>query len=312
MSLSCSQIVGITDTVLESSGGSASSTSAGGSGKNGVAGGHDTDGGTDTVGADGGAGSDTTSHAGTGSDGGKSTGGMPTGGTSTGGTSTAGSTSGNGGSGGANVLHGPKLINIGVYSVDATEVTVAHYKEFLTAKAGDTSGQIPACSWNTSFYEEAAVPLENDTWPIANVDWCDANAFCAWAGKRLCGAIGGGSIEFADFMEPTQSQWFRACGGPNGQTHPNTSPECNDQGGFANVAPVASFPGCEGFDTGVFDMEGNVSEWVDSCDGSTGKADHCLSAGGNELNNIAYCTQALEDVTRDFVSSYFGFRCCSK
>jgi formylglycine-generating enzyme required for sulfatase activity len=63
---------------------------------------------------------------------------------------------------------------------------------------------------------------------------------------------------------------------------------------------------------GVFDMEGNVSEWVDSCDGSTGKTDNCLSAGGNELNSIAYCTQALEDVTRDFTSGYFGFRCCSK
>jgi sulfatase modifying factor 1 len=322
VSLSCSQLVGITDTNVTSGSGGSSDAAAGASGnpgasgKTGVAGSKSSDGGTDNGGAGGNAGSGTIAGAGM-STGGKSTGGTSTGGSSTGGSHAgggnggAGGTSGGaGGTGGTGVLHGPKLIDVGVYSIDATEVTVAQYKEFLTAKAGDTSGQIPACSWNTSFYEKAAVPLENNTWPIANVDWCDANAFCGWAGKRLCGAIGGGAVSFANFMDATKSQWFRSCG--NGGTHPNDTPMCNDKGGFSDVAPVASFPGCEGFDKGVFDMEGNVAEWVDSCDGSTGKADHCITAGGSELDNIAYCTEGLEDVTRDFTSGYFGFRCCSK
>jgi formylglycine-generating enzyme len=320
VSLSCSQLVGITDTdVTKGGGGSADPGSGGsgnpGSGKTGVAGSKSNDGGTDNGGAGGSAGTGTMAGAGM-SMGGKSTGGTSTGGSSTGGSlagggngGSAGNSGGGGSGGGPAVLHGPKLIDVGVYSIDATEVTVAQYKEFLTAKAGDTSGQTPACSWNTSFYAAAPVPLENNTWPIANVDWCDANAFCAWAGKRLCGTIGGGTVSFANFMDPTKSQWFRACG--NGGTHPNDTPECNNDGGFSDVAPVASFPGCEGFDKGVFDMQGNVSEWVDSCDGSTGKADHCISAGGNELNQIAYCTEGYEDITRDFTSGYFGFRCCS-
>src|SRR5690349_950130 len=35
---------------------------------------------------------------------------------------------------------GPKPINIGTYCVDATEVRISDYEEFLAAKAGDTSG----------------------------------------------------------------------------------------------------------------------------------------------------------------------------
>jgi len=352
VSLSCSKIVGITDTDVTSGiGGSAESGSGGsdnpgGSGKTGVAGSQGNDGGSNNAGAGGSAGTDTTSHAGAGmstggtatggtatggtATGGTATGGTATGGTATGGTSTGGSqaggggkggsggsggkggSGGNGGSGGAPVLHGPKLIDVGAFSVDATEVTVAQYKEFLTAKAGNTSGQIPACSWNTSFYAAGAMPTENNAWPVANVDWCDANAFCAWAGKRLCGAITGGPVDFANFEEATKSQWYRACGGPNGGTHPNASPACNNDFGFTDLAPVASFAGCEGYPAGVFDMQGNAAEWVDSCDGSTGKADHCILAGGSELDQNSFCTETFQDQSRDVTSHYFGFRCCSK
>jgi formylglycine-generating enzyme required for sulfatase activity len=324
VSVACSQIVGITDTeVTTGSGGldSSAGTSPGASGKNATTAGQSNNGGVAN------AGGDNTPQAGTVSGGGISTGGtsaggsISTGGTSTGGTSTGGtSTGGKGGSGGlgggggdASVLHGPHLVQTTAsFSVDATEVTVGDYKQFLKAKGTNTSGQPAVCSWNKSFYEAAAAPLEKDTWPIANVDWCDATAFCAWAGKRLCGAIGSGAVDAADALDPDKSQWLRACGGPFGQPHPNSSPDCNNKGGFEDVAAVASFPGCEGFDAGVFDMAGNVAEWVDSCDGNTGKADHCLALGGTELDQTAYCTESDDTSTRDVKSRYYGFRCCSK
>ena len=203
------------------------------------------------------------------------------------------------------------MIDVGGYSVDSTEVTVANYKAFLKAKAGDTSGQPAVCSWNKSYYD-VAMPVENDTWPIAKVDWCDANAYCSWAGKRLCGAIGGGPADFVDFLNAAKSQWFRACGGSAGQSHPNTNAMCNNKGGFTDTAPVSSFPGCEGFFPGLFDLQGNVAEWVDACDGTSGQGDHCILAGGSEIDQLAYCTESFKDVTRGESARTFGFRCCSK
>jgi formylglycine-generating enzyme required for sulfatase activity len=272
LGLSCSQLVGITDTlVVQGSGGKAS------------------------------AGGDVTSA------------GMPGGGTSAGGRAAGGAEAGGqGGDAEAPDLHGPTLIDAGGYAVDSTEVTVAQYKEFLKAKAGDVTGQPDVCSWNESYYDAAPMPLEKDTWPIAHVDWCDATAYCSWAGKRLCGAISGGSIPFTDFSDPNKSQWFRACGGPTGLPHPNTDWACNDDGGVGDVAPVGTFPGCEGFYPGLFDLQGNVAEWVDSCNGSSGQDDHCILAGGSEVTQGAFCSVAFTDVRRADTSRYFGFRCCSK
>jgi formylglycine-generating enzyme required for sulfatase activity len=200
------------------------------------------------------------------------------------------------------------MANVGTYFIDSTEVTVGQYKKFLTAKAGDTSGQPAVCAWNTAFYE-AGGPLETDNMPIASVDWCDATAFCSWADKRLCGAIAGGAITHADFFDQTKSQWYRACAGPQGASHPSNTDICNSSG---NVAPVATFPDCEGRTPGAFDLEGNVAEWVDSCSGATGASDFCSLAGGNITDGKSYCSETYEDVARNTVAFTFGFRCCSK
>jgi formylglycine-generating enzyme required for sulfatase activity len=205
------------------------------------------------------------------------------------------------------------MANVGTYYVDSTEVTVGQYKKFLTAKAGDTSGQPAVCAWNTAFYA-AGGPLETDNMPIANVDWCDAAAFCSWADKRLCGAIAGGAITHADFFDQTKSQWYRACAGSGGASHPsNVFEGCNSCFGNCNVAPVATFPGCEGRTPGAFDLEGNVAEWVDSCSGATGATDTCALAGGNIYDQQSFCSEAwYDEFARDRIASSFGFRCCSK
>jgi hypothetical protein len=298
LGLSCSQIVGITDTQVTQGG--AGTPAAGGGGSAGqVSSSGSSNGGRLNMGGDG------ASQAGALSGGGTSAGSLAAGGTDAGG-------QGGDGDGGTPPLPGPTLIETGSYAVDSTEVTVAQYKEFLEAKAGDVTGQPTVCAWNESYYDMASMPLEQNTWPIANVDWCDATAYCSWAGKRLCGAISGGSIGFEGFSDPAQSQWFRACGGPLGQPHPNSDWMCNDNGGFDDVAPVASFPGCEGFYPGLFDLQANVAEWVDSCDGSSGEEDHCILAGGSALDQDSYCNETFTDVKRSDTSPYFGFRCCSK
>jgi len=214
------------------------------------------------------------------------------------------------------VVRGPALVAVGNFFIDATEVTVGQYSEFLAAKNGDISRQRAECSWNASYWEGPAV-MEPPQQPIANVDWCDAAAFCSWAGKRLCGRVGGGSLTTAELSDETQNQWYLACGGPNGNLEPNDMMECNLSDGFRNVAAVASYPGCEGYFPGIFDMLGNVWEWVDDCETKSGPEDICAPMGGSTIDGTdAYCYY-YGDVTgtdpwrRSNKILYAGFRCCS-
>ena len=216
------------------------------------------------------------------------------------------------------VVRGPALVNVGgSFFVDATEVTVAQYGLFLAAKAGDVSGQSAVCSWNQSYYD-GPVPMDPDNFPQTSVDWCDAAAYCAWAGEHLCGHIGGGPIARADIFDETLSQWFVACGGggfhPNGNPDTLGSPRCNS--GSGALAPVASFATCEGYYPGVFDMEGNAAEWVDSCAGETGASDVCYLMGGGIFDNGgSFCDEVYGDegepYHREDQAGAFGFRCCS-
>jgi formylglycine-generating enzyme len=206
-------------------------------------------------------------------------------------------------------LRGPTMVKVGSFYIDSTEVTVADYVAFLDAKGDDTSGQPQVCSWNTSFYDDT--PVDPDNWPITWVDWCDAHAYCDWAGKRLCGAIEGGAVAEAAVLDQTVSQWFLACGGSYGSSHPNANADCNSTGGNGGLAAVGSHAECEGFYPGLFDMEGNAAEWVDSCRAESGATDICMLVGGSHIDNQSYCTEYFDEFERDTTAGPFGFRCCS-
>jgi formylglycine-generating enzyme required for sulfatase activity len=229
--------------------------------------------------------------------------------------------------GGQCIVRGPALVPVagGMFFIDATEVTVAHYAAFLTAKNGDTSGQPQdVCSWNTSY--EPAAPQNPSDFPASNIDWCDARAYCEWAGKHLCREIGNtGPVAYDDLFTPTINQWFLACGGPGGSPHTNSNsnnymdPEaCNANDGFGNLEPVGTNALCEGYYPGVFDLEANVAEWIDSCrpgadagSDSTGRSDVCMLMGGSIFDQTSFCDEVYDIYPRDDVASSFGFRCCS-
>ena len=218
---------------------------------------------------------------------------------------------------------GPVGINVGGYCIDSTEVTNAQYASFLAA----TDGGVPVaallgtdCGWKTTF--QPSVPPPNaGNFPVVYVDWCDAWAFCRWAGKRLCGAIDGGSLDPGYLDVPASDQWYSACSSKGAYTYPYATgfnpSACNgpdlDAGG---AVAVGSLPACQGGYPGIFDMVGNVDEWVDSCyagSGVDGGQDTCMRRSGSfeDPPAVMQTCNFYRSNPRDFADLDQGIRCCS-
>jgi formylglycine-generating enzyme len=204
-----------------------------------------------------------------------------------------------------------KMIDVGTHCIDVTEVTYNQYALFVAAK--DKPAPSKSCTWNTDF----PMPDPGGDLPVGSVNWCDADAYCRWANKRLCGRIGGGSSELAKVADPSHSEWSRACRGgvpgtlyPYGATYDGV--KCN--AGDRDPAKVASYVECTGtkapFDQ-VFDMSGNAGEWEDACASAATMAE-CAVRGGWAKQTTAsdLSCDAVVPSSRDFRANQIGFRCC--
>ncbi len=267
--------------------------------------------------------------------------------------------SGGGGSKGFPLLSGPTMVELpipagapgapGTYCIDHTEVTNQQYAAFLATNP-DINAQPGFCkSWNTSFQPEtlagsdncpsvtAVYDIQNKPQnPVACIDWCDAYAYCASVGKRLCGAFGGGAVAAGSGADAKKDEWYAACSAGGTLTYPygNTfQPQaCNtlDFGATGSVR-VGLASACTGSATPydfLYDMSGNVAEWEDACAGAAGASDVCYARGGfwNSYNpsppsgtmTSAACNVAPSalgtvsgvSLTRSRRSAEIGFRCC--
>lgn len=275
--------------------------------------------------------------------GGASTGGASTGGANSGGASTggaAGSSTGGapgggaggsatGGSGGGDAglvcppgTKGPALAPVGSsFCIDATEVTNDHYQAFLADIADGGPMNLTGLSVcaNAIDYKPPSgdpcppfVPGTDKNFPVRCVDWCSAYAYCKWAGKRLCGAKGGGPAS-ASLPDADADQWHSACAGPGGADKyfygdQHEGGRCIDT---TQVAPVGSTMGqqkpCSShYYKTVTDMLGNVAEWEDACSGAD-----CLTRGGSASDGGPGVTCATpKPVPRTKKLPEVGFRCC--
>jgi sulfatase modifying factor 1 len=229
---------------------------------------------------------------------------------------------------------GPEMVPVvragaAPFCIDVTEVTKAQYKLFLDAVTGGQAITQPAeCAWNATFLPQYDwPPLDRADHPINNIDWCDARAYCAWAGKRLCGSPAGGPST-SSTGAGNESAWFLACSGSAGTAFPYSTKfvagACNDctaQGTCGQVVynmtvPVKSKPVCVD-PAGIYDMSGNVEEWEDLCaaaGGAGSEDDVCLARGGGWPNKLApelSCT-ANSRRQRNAILGEVGVRCCSK
>jgi sulfatase modifying factor 1 len=212
------------------------------------------------------------------------------------------------------------------YAIDAYEATNADYATFLSARV-DPAIEPPVCTFNTTFVPSQSWPPDADsgTRPVEGVNWCDAYAFCAWSGKRLCGSIAdGGVVNSVYQLNGDQAEWFRACTaaiggtGPGGyQTYPYAdhfdASACNgasyDAGGTVAVGQAA---GCVGGFAGLHDMSGNVSEWENSCVEQDGGPGRCSWRGGSYADNDASALRCASTLTgpRTLSAPGMGIRCC--
>jgi formylglycine-generating enzyme required for sulfatase activity len=134
---------------------------------------------------------------------------------------------------------------LGDFWIDRTEITNFMYGlcvesgECRSPQSNESASQQQYFG-NTTFF----------SYPVVNVDWYSADAYCRWAGRRL----------------PTEAEWEKAARGVTGRVYPwGNAPPDSSRVNFASevgdTTETGTYPsGASPY--GALDMAGNVWEWA--------------------------------------------------
>jgi serine/threonine-protein kinase len=171
-----------------------------------------------------------------------------------------------------------------------------------------------------------ALPAYQDH-PVSMVTWYGAQAYCEWTGRRL----------------PTEAEWEKAARGKKGFIYPWGNEFACQKGnfddetildkfvvpggegcdGYNQTAPIGSFPDGES-PYGVYDMAGNVWEWVsdwydsdyynilisfNNPEGPLTGSERALRGGGWYDSDWSARGSSRHGRSPNYYRNYIGFRC---
>ena len=179
----------------------------------------------------------------------------------------------------------PTTVPLNSFWIDRYQITNAQYEQYITE-----TGVSQPLTW----------PGEGDH-PVIGVTWDQALAYCQWANKRL----------------PNEAEWESA--GRGAGTVPQLYPWGDDvtaEGQSLRLPDQDTYPvGSQSFNQspfGVFDMVGNVWEWVGEPYASVPEGFKLLRGGryGLPINDLAYRLAVASDDARYL--KFASFRCAAE
>jgi formylglycine-generating enzyme required for sulfatase activity len=135
------------------------------------------------------------------------------------------------------------------FTIGKYPVTNVQYAAFVRAMKHRLPGH----------WEGGKIPPGKENYPVVNVSWHDAVAFCEWLSRETG----------KPFRLPTEAEWEKAARGTDGRIYPwgdgpPTAESCNFDDNVKDTTPVGRYSPQRDSPSGCADVAGNVWEWTRS------------------------------------------------